>query len=147
ALPISKSTVSRLTQTLLRQGYLAQDRESGRFRLGEATVALGGAALARLDMAQIARPLMQTLADESRGMVALAIPNRTSMIYLEICRAGSAVNSVMGVGTRLPMVTSAIGRAYLVGVDEAERKALMEKIRERKPQQWEASREMIDKAL
>ena len=56
ALP--RSTISRLVLTLVRQGYLAQDADTGKFRLGDATLALGGAALARLDMAQVARPLM-----------------------------------------------------------------------------------------
>ncbi|GAA5234348.1 IclR family transcriptional regulator [Verticiella sediminum] len=144
---LPKSTVSRLTQTLLRQGYLSHDRDTGKFRLGDATMALGGAALARLDMAQIARPMMQALADESRGMVSLAIPNRTSMLYLEVCRSGPAVGSMMGVGTRLPMVTSAIGRAYLAGIDDADRAEIMVKVRERKPECWETSREMVEQAL
>jgi len=133
---LPKSTVSRLVQTLVRQGYLAQDVDTGKFRLGDATLALGGAALARLDMAQVARPLMQTLADESHGMVALAIRNRTSMIYLEVCRSDLAISASLGVGSRLPLVTSAIGRAYLAGVSEAERAELLQRVRVRDEDAW-----------
>jgi len=144
---LPKSTVSRLTQTLMRQGYLTQERESGKFRLGEATVALGGAALARLDMAQTARPLMQALADESGGMVALALPNSTSMIYLEVCRSQETLTSILGVGSRLPMATSAIGRAYLAGVTEAERDSLLGRIRQRKPASWPQTQGALQRAL
>lgn len=133
---LPKSTISRLVLTLTRQGYLVQDGDTGKFRLGDATLALGGAALARLDMAQMARPLMQALADESRGMVALAIRNRTSMIYLEVCRSDVAISADLGVGSRLPIVTSAIGRAYLAGIDEVERNELLERVRQRNPAAW-----------
>src|SRR5690606_33337739 len=144
---LPKSTVSRLVQTLMRQGYLAQDADTGKFRLGDATLALGGAALARLDMAQVARPLMQTLADESHGMVALAIRNRTSMIYLEVCRSDLAISADLGVGSRLPMVTSAIGRAYLAGVSEAERFELLERVRLRDEAAWPRTSAAVQEAL
>lgn len=144
---LPKSTVSRLVQTLVRQGYLAPDADSGKFRLGDATLALGGAALARLDMAQVARPLMQTLADESHGMVALAIRNRTSMIYLEVCRSDLAISADLGVGSRLPMVTSAIGRAYLAGVSEAERFELLERVRLRDEAAWPRTSAAVQEAL
>ena len=45
ALP--KSTVTRITYTLTRLGYLVQLPDGGRYALGNATLALGSATLAR----------------------------------------------------------------------------------------------------
>ena len=54
---LPKSTVARLIHTLVQLGYLSYVPESGKYRLGTATLALGAAMLARLDVRQIARPL------------------------------------------------------------------------------------------
>src|SRR5690606_32890354 len=44
---LPKSTVSRLTYTLTKLGYLHYVKESGKYRLGTATLALGSAVLGR----------------------------------------------------------------------------------------------------
>ena len=67
-LHLPKSTVSRLTSTLTRLGYMVQIEDSGKYRLGTATLSLGSAMLARMDVRQLARPMMQELADFSRAM-------------------------------------------------------------------------------
>ena len=46
ALQLPKSTVSRLTSTLTRLGYMVQIEDSGKYRLGTATLSLGSAMLA-----------------------------------------------------------------------------------------------------
>ena len=87
---LPKSTISRLTYTLTKQGYLehAQDGNGNPgYRLGSAVLALGSAMLARMDMRQLARPMMQELADRSQAMVSLGIRDRLSMIYVENCRS------------------------------------------------------------
>ena len=56
---LPKSTVSRLSYTLTRLGYLAQDEASGHYRLGLAVLALGSTVLASYDIRQIAGPLMR----------------------------------------------------------------------------------------
>jgi hypothetical protein len=63
---LPKSTVSRLTYTLTKLGYLVYVEETGKYRLGTSTLALGSAMLARLDVRDLARPLMQELADFSK---------------------------------------------------------------------------------
>lgn len=144
---LPKSTVSRLTMTLVRQGYLVQDAESGKFRLGDAMLALGSAAVAQADLGQAARPLMQALADESHGMVSLAIRNRTSMVYVEVCRSELALTASLTVGSRLPIVTSAIGRAYLAGASVDEREEVLSLVRQRKSELWEPAVSAIERAL
>ena len=147
---LPKSTISRLTYTLTRQGYLdpATDAKGASgYRLGSAVLALGGAMLARMDMRQIARPLMQDLADSSQAMVSLGMRDRLSMIYVENCRSESALTLSLDVGSRIPLGVSAMGRAYLAGCTEAERADLMERIRARDEKAWPATRAGIELAL
>lgn len=144
---LPKSTVSRLTYTLTRLGYLQHVEESGRYRLGSATLALGSAMLARLDVRQLARPLMQELADFSRGMVSLGTRDRLNMIYVENCRSASALTLSLDVGSRIPLAATAMGRAYLAAVSEGERAELMARVREQDEAAWPAIRKGLEAAL
>lgn len=144
---LPKSTVSRLTSTLTKLGYLIQVEESGKYRLGTATLSLGAAMLARLDVRQIARPLMQELADFSRATVSLGTRDRLSMIYIENCRSSAALTLSLDVGSRIPLATSAIGRAYLAIVPERERNEIMERVQELDEFAWIAIRDGIEKSM
>ena len=59
---LPKSTVSRLTYTLTKLGYLSQDADSGFYRLGLAVLALGSAVLGSYDIRRVASPLMREFA-------------------------------------------------------------------------------------
>ena len=144
---LPKSTISRLTYTLTRLGYLHYSEEVGKYRLGMATLALGSAMLARLDVRQIARPLMQELADFSDCMVSLGTRDRLSMIYLATCRSKSALTLSLDVGSRIPLATTAMGRAYLELVEESERNDLMERMRELDEAAWPGIRAGIENSL
>lgn len=125
---LPKSTVSRLTYTLTQLGYLATDETRGpqrQYRLGSSTLGLASAMLARMDLRQAARPLMQELADFAGAMVSLAVRDRLSMIYVEVCRSPATYDLTIAVGSRVPLATSAIGRALLAAVPESERAEIL----------------------
>jgi DNA-binding IclR family transcriptional regulator len=144
---LPKSTVSRLTYTLTRLGYLEVDGETGRYRLGSATLSLGSAMLSRMEVRQRARPLMQRLADETQTMVSLGARDRLNMIYVENCRSDAALTLSLDVGSRLPLANTAMGRAYLVACSEAVRQDLIERLREAHPDQWPQMQESLASAL
>jgi DNA-binding IclR family transcriptional regulator len=133
---LPKSTVSRLSSTLTRLGYLIQVPESGKYRLGIATLALGSAMLSRLDLRQLARPQMQELATFSGASVSLGARDRFSMIYVEHCRGPSALTLSMDVGARIPLATSAAGRAYLAALGDAERRDILAQVRAHDKAAW-----------
>lgn len=144
---LPKSTVSRLTYTLTKLGYLHYVRESGKYRLGTATLALGSAVLGRFDVRDLARPLMQELADSTGTSVALGARQRLSMVCIEVCKGNAVLSLNMEVGMRLPLATAAIGRAYLAVSNEAERDDLLEQIKELDHLSWPALKQGIEKAL
>ena len=144
---LPKSTISRLTGTLVKLGYLIQVSDSGRYRLGIATLALGGAMLSRLDLRQFARPLMLELAAFSGASVSLGARDRFSMIYVEHCRGPSALTLSMDVGARIPLATSAIGRAYLAAIGESERQAILAEVQAHDAAAWPQVRKGIERAI
>ncbi|TRZ95971.1 MAG: IclR family transcriptional regulator [Rhodocyclaceae bacterium] len=144
---LPKSTVSRLTYTLTKLGYLVFVEESGKYRLGTSTLALGSAMLARLDVRDLSRPLMQDLADFSRSMVSLGSRDRLSMIYVGNARSSAALTLSLDVGSRIPIATTAMGRAYLALASEREREDILERVRELDEVAWPAIRNGIERAL
>ena len=122
---LPKSTVTRITYTLTKRGYLIQVESGGKYALGSATLALGSSMLARMDIRQLARPLMQELADYAGATVALGVRDRFSLIYIEVCRSTATLALTLQVGSRIPLATSAIGRAFLASAAEEERNAIM----------------------
>src|SRR5579863_2781483 len=127
---LPKSTVSRLTNTLTKLGYLVFVEESAKYSLGTATLSLGSAMLARLDIRKLAHPLMQDLAEFCQCMVSLGTRDRLSMIYIDVVRGSAAVTLSLDMGARIQIATSAMGRAYLTAVPAQERDEIMERVRE-----------------
>ena len=127
---LPKSTVSRLTHTLVKLGYLDHDRDTGKYVLGMATLALGVGMLAKLDIRQIARPFMQELADFSQAMVSLGVRDRLSMLYVENCRSRSALTLSLDVGARIPIHSTSMGRGYLAVASEAECQEIADQLSE-----------------
>jgi DNA-binding IclR family transcriptional regulator len=144
---LPKSTVSRLTSTLTRLGYLSQFEGSNKYSLGTACLGLGSAMLSRMDIRKVARPMMQELADFSGGTVSLGTRDRLSMIYVEHCRSSAAVSLTLDIGSRIPVATSAIGRAWLAVVSEPQRAAFLEQVREIDDLAWPQLRKGIEQAL
>jgi DNA-binding IclR family transcriptional regulator len=144
---LARSTVSRLSYTLTRLGYLHHVPESGGYRLGTALMALGATALAGLDVSHLARPGMRELAAFSNASVGLGVRDRLSMRYIECCRGEAAIALNIDVGSRVAMARSAMGRAYLAHCDEAERIAIMEDLRSVDDTIWPSQRAGIEQAL
>lgn len=144
---LPKSTVSRLTMTLTKLGYLIHVQESGRYRLGTACLALGSALLTRLDVRKIARPMMQELANFSGASVSLGVRDKLSMIYVENCRSSAALTLTLDVGSRMPLAASAIGRAWLAAVSPEERQLALDQIRELDDLAWPGIEAGVNKAL
>lgn len=144
---LSKTVVLRLTHTLASLGYLEYDSDTAKYRLGTATIALGNATLTQLDVRRMARPLMKELAEFARADVSLAVRERLSMICIQTCRSHAALTLSLDIGTRIPMATTAMGRAYLAAAPHAERTELMERLREVDERQWQRVAPSIDAAL
>ncbi len=144
---LPKPTVSRLAGTLAKLGYLEFSSETGKYRLGPGVLALGYAKLSNFDVRQVARPMMQELAAYSLASVSIAIRDRLSMVYVESVRSNISITMNMGVGARLSLSTSAIGRAYLVGITQVERDFLMDQIRANDEENWPRIKRGIEQAM
>lgn len=125
---LPKSTISRLTKTLVELGYLRHDARTRRYFIGPSVLGLGYAALSNLRVVDIARPFMQSLADATGALLSLAVRDRLSMIYIEACSNDGLLTLKMGRGVRMPIISTSIGRAFLAALPQNERHYLIDAI-------------------
>lgn len=145
---LPKSTVTRLTYTLTRLGYLHHDTHGGRYRLGLAALGIGGATLARLEIREQSRPVMQALAEATGTQLALSVRDDLTMLYVESCRPSTILLVlILDVGSRIPIGVTAGGRACLAGMREPARRALMARLQALDPAGWPAVEGGIQQAV
>ncbi|WP_219209699.1 IclR family transcriptional regulator [Variovorax boronicumulans] len=145
---LSRSTVSRLTQTLVGAGMLQAEPAQRGYRLAPAVLSLAHAMRTGSSVLHLAAPLMRTLAEKQKINVGLAAPDRDEMVYLESIRYNRRVSlrSVVS-GQRVPIELTSLGRAYLAAAPPARRQALMQIFKARRTAQWSRLSVEIQRAL
>lgn len=141
---LPRSTISRLTQTLLECGFLWHDVTAGVYRLAAPILSLAHAMRLELDILNVALPMMREAAEGKRINVGLAVPDHMDMVYIESVRRnrGGLFRHVVS-GSRIPMELTALGRAHMATLDPATFDAVMARLSERHSQDWPPIQRMI----
>jgi IclR family pca regulon transcriptional regulator len=131
-LALSRSTAHRYIATLAQLGYLQQDPDSKRYRLGPKVLDLGFSAINSMDVREISAPHLRRLSDETGHTVNLAILDGTEVVYIERCRTAQPgqreIDFNLHVGARLPAYCTAMGKAILAFVSEERREEIIGRI-------------------
>jgi DNA-binding IclR family transcriptional regulator len=143
---LPKPTISRLTYTLTKLGYLTQVPRFEKYQLAPAAMALGYAALANLGVRHLSESFREDVMRETGGAVAVGGRDRLSMIYFGQSRSGLALGVQLDVGSRIPIATTAMGRAYIWALPNDERVALLRALREHYGSRWPRMREGIERS-
>ena len=121
-LELSRSTAHRYVATLAKLGYLQQDPDSKRYRLGPKVLDLGFSAINSMDLREISAPHLRQLSDETGYTVNLAILDGIDVVYIERCRTARPgqreIDLNLHVGARLPAYCTAMGKAILAFIPE-----------------------------
>ena len=122
-LGINKGTMRDLLETLRAHELLDRDAERKTYRLGPRLARLGLAALGQLDLASVARPFLQTLAEQLGGTVLLVVPHGDRATIVDKVDGGRvAVDVSATVGRRIRLAAGACGKVFLAfAPEEAER--------------------------
>lgn len=112
-LGLAKSTVHRLASTLTSAGFLEQNRDTGRYRLGVALFELGALVRRRMDVANEARPHLRELLEKTGETVQLGIVDHYSVLYVYEMESRRAIRMAAAVGARAPLHCTAVGKVLL----------------------------------
>lgn len=110
---LHKSTVHRLTVVLERHGYIERDAISGNYRLGSKLFELGMRAVAKVEIAVVARPLLQQLVTTTGETAHVGVLRGAELVSLANVETTWQVRSPATVGCRSAAHTTASGKAIL----------------------------------
>lgn len=144
---LPKPTITRLTYTLSRLGYLKQVKNSTKFQLSVGVLSFGYSMLSNVALRSIAHPHMKALADYSEAAVAMSTRDRLKMIYLDVVQGSGNVTMRRQVGTYLPIHLSSVGRACLAAMPVDEREFLLDAIRAKHKDEWIKINRDLDKSF
>jgi DNA-binding IclR family transcriptional regulator len=142
---LARPTVSRLVYTLAKLGFLRHAQGPRKYALGSAAVSLGYVALSQIDIRRSARPLLQALSQQTNASAHLAINDGLHMQVLDTYWHSAVF--VIDIGSRVPVATTSLGRAYVCALPEDERRSVLEQIRLRRPADWPLARKRFAQAM
>ena len=112
-LRLAKSTVHRLATTLTGAGFLEQNSDTGKYRLGVALFELGALVRRRMDVANEARPKLRELLEKTGETVQLGIVDHYSVLYVYEMESRHAIRMAAAVGARASLHCTAVGKVLL----------------------------------
>jgi DNA-binding IclR family transcriptional regulator len=112
-----RPTVHRIVAALIAEGMLVEQQDRAAFALGPRLIQLASRSWGRSDLRLAAVDALKRLRDVTGETVHLAVPNGTTMIYIEKLESPSAVRMSSRIGTTVFLHSTAVGKAYLAALD------------------------------
>src|SRR3954470_3950979 len=119
-LGVARSTAQRLLTALRRRGFVTPDRSNGAYRPGPALYEIGLAAVSRIDIRRVARPVLEQLREETQETASLAVLEGTTVRFLDCAESSRSVRVGNRTGVVRPAHASAVGKAILAGLSDEE---------------------------
>lgn len=123
---LSKSTLHSLLKTLQLHGYIDQNPENGKYRLGMKLVERGHFVVGSIDIRQKAKGWLTELSQRTGQTTHLGILDGREGVYIEKIEGKLAAIAYSRIGRRLPVHATAIGKVLIAWLGEAELNALLE---------------------
>jgi len=120
SLGLHKSTVYRLLATLAYRGYVQQDYENPRYKVGIKLLEIGNIALDRLEIRKEIRPLLEELMTLSGETVHLGILDKGEVVYIDKVESPQTIRMYSSIGKRAPVHCTGLGKALIAFLPPAE---------------------------
>lgn len=121
------STLHRVLSHLHASGIVAQEDETGRYRLGLGFLRLAWKAADRSSMPTVALPALHALVEATgeTALLALYDPSRRAMLLAATVDSPHPIRQIRQVGEWLPVTAGATGLAILAALPEIEQRAIL----------------------
>ncbi|MFF2498916.1 IclR family transcriptional regulator [Peribacillus sp. NPDC058075] len=110
---INKSSVYRILSTLVQYGYIEQDSETERYKLGYKFLEVSSKLLESIDLRSEARQYLQELENTTNEVIHLVVYDQGEVVYIEKLEGNETLRMHSKVGKRAPMHCTSVGKAIL----------------------------------
>lgn len=122
---LSKSTLHSLLKTLQLHGYIDQNPENGKYRLGMKLVERGYFVVGTMDIRQKAKGWLTELSSRTGQTTHLGILDGREGVYIEKIEGKLAAIAYSRIGRRLPIHATAIGKVLVAWLSKEELETLL----------------------
>lgn len=126
-LSMYKSTVYRTLKTLEQYGFVIQNIQNSKYRLGFKLFDLGNVVISRLEVRDVAHPFMQSLCAKTRETIALNVMDNDERVCVEKVESTESIKNVIPIGYRNAIYLSAAGKALLAYLPENQIRRIINK--------------------
>ena len=123
---IHKSTVSRLLGSLVTREIVHQNSERGKYQLGFGILRLASSIPGRLSLVREARPVLESLAEEFKETVNLAVLRSNYAVNVDQAMGPSTLATYDWVGSLTPLHATSSGKVLLAALAADERERILE---------------------
>jgi len=115
-----KATIHRLLATLERRGYLLRDPSTRRYTLGLKIFGLYESVTRGFDIQRVTRPFLVRIAEQTGETAHLAVALSGCIVFIDRVASSESLAVNTQIGAQEPMFCTALGRAILAWLPEAE---------------------------
>lgn len=121
---LNKTTAFNLLGTLVVLGFIEQDEQSRRYRLGLRNLELGRIVQQRLHISHLARPILAGLCRKANETVNLGLPDLYDLMVVDSFQGSRILHATTYAGWRSPYHCTALGKAFMSQWDEPMRRTV-----------------------
>ncbi len=128
-LGIPRASLVRILNTLLNRGLIDKMQPDGHYRLGMKLLYIGHRLKDKITLRSVAWPLMQSLSDETRETVELAVLDNGQLLLIEQIEGSGDVRISSRIGGAYPYLHAvSVGKLYLAHMEPAKRKRVLAQV-------------------
>ena len=116
---LPKSTAHNLVHTLVDCGYIMSDSH-GRFQLTPKTYEIGAAGMQDMDIGHALRRCMRHAFNECNETMHLGVLSGPDVVYIDKIESTQSIRMTSRIGSRLPLYATAMGKAFLAAMPDAD---------------------------
>lgn len=125
---LHNSTTFHLARTLASLGYLRQDKDSKRYRIGRPLFALAASALDEIEMVHVATPVLEDLSRETGESGHFGVRMGDAVVVIARTSGPGAFQLTERVGVVRPVHCTALGKIILAALRPDQLKRMLERI-------------------
>jgi len=125
---LHNSTTFHLAKTMVSLGYLRQEKDSKRYRVGRPLFALAASALDEIEMVNVATPLLEELSRQTGESAHYAVRMGDAVVVIARTSGPGAFQLTDRVGVVRPAHCTALGKIILASLRPDQLKRFLERV-------------------
>jgi IclR family KDG regulon transcriptional repressor len=125
---LHNSTTFHLAKTMLSLGYIRQERDSKRYRIGRPLFALAASALDETEMVNVAKPVLEELSRETGESSHFSVRMGDAVVVIARTGGPGAFQFADRVGVVRPAHCTALGKVILASLSDDQLKRFLDRV-------------------